>query len=582
MVRFGDRPAIERGGVSVRAPTVVRWKFGVGLALCLIAALAATGCGSSNSSTTGTTPATGGNEAETGTEGGTNATVADDAPAEATGPLSSATWDLPYGEPPSLDPIFAFGYSSNTVLANVCESLLKLSPERKIEPALAESVEHPDPLTWVYDIRKGVKFFDGTPLTAADVVYNIKRNTNESLGSYYYTTYGVEISSVSQTGPNQVTVKTKKPNTLVNEMMVTGLGSVVDPKSIKSQGKDFGTAGSTLNCSGAYELENWTSGSSLTLKANPNYWDKSLTPKTETVKFDFVTDPTALANALVSGEIDGTFEAPVSATETLKSSGNGHLYLGTSTQMINMYPFGKAVENVKIREAISASVDRAGIAETAFAGTATPAKSLAVPDASSFGEPIFKKYYESLPEPGPDLVKAKKLVEEAGSPTEPIRTVVPAGEPAIDQAANAIQNAASEAGLNIEIVTLPINQYTEVYKNAETARQNYDMIISSNYYNLPDLLSFYTLTVLPGTYANISEYENPVVTNAVAAGVATENDNERATDTVEASEQIDKDLVYIPMLRLSQRLYMNDRVTGPQPTFPYMYYPWAALIGSAG
>lgn len=551
----------------------VRWSFVVGL-LVLAAALPLAGCGSSGGSSSSGTSASGG-EGE-----GPSASLVETTPA-ASGPISSFTWDLPYGEPFSLDPAFSYNYSENSVLSNICEGLLRETPQRKIEPALAESVTHPDPLSWVYTIRKGVKFFDGTPLTAGDVVYNLKRQIEPKLGSYYYSSFGNKIAGVKQTGADEVTVKTKQPDSLVNEMMVTGLGTIVDPQSIKSQGKNFGTAAGTLNCTGPFQLEKWAPGSSITLKKNPNYWDKSLQPKADTVVFKFITDQTALANALISGEVDGTYEAPVSAIERLESSGNGHLYLGVSTQGLSIYPFGNpATNDLKIRQAIYASVDRAGIAETAYAGTATPVKSLASPDASAFGESIFSKYYESVPEPGPDVEKAKQLFEEAGSPSTPIRTAVPSGDPALAQAANAIQDAAKEAGIDLKIEPLPPNQFVALYFEPETAKSNYDMMITTTYYDVPDLLEFYAITVLPGVLQNISEYENPVVSKAVAAGVATTEDEERAEDTVEAAAPLDKEIPYLPLERLQERLYMNNRIAGAPATFPYQYFPWAALVGA--
>jgi peptide/nickel transport system substrate-binding protein len=542
-----------------------RWSFVIGL-LILAAAIPLAGCGSSSDST--------------GSEEASAEALVETTPA-ASGSISSFTWDLPYGEPFSLDPAFSYNYSENSVLSNICEGLLRETPQRKIEPALAESVDHPDPLTWVYTIRKGVKYFDGKPLTAADVLFNLERQIDPKVGSYYYSSFGNKIASVEQTGSDEVTVKTKKPDSLVNEMMVTGLGTIVDPKSIDSQGKDFGTAAGTLNCTGPFELEKWQPGSSITLKQNPNYWDSSLQPQAEKVVFKFITDQTALANALVSGEVDGTYEAPVSAIDRLKSSGNGNLYLGVSTQGLSIYPFGNpATEDLKIRQAIYASVDRAGIAETAYAGTATPVKSLASPDASSFGESVFEKYYETVPEPGPDLDRAKKLFEEAGSPSTPIRTAIPSGDPALQQAANAIQDAAKEAGLNLKIEPLPPNQFVALYFEPETAKSNYDMMITTTYYDVPDLLEFYAITVLPGVLQNISEYENPVVSKGVAAGIATTEDEERAEDTVEAAAPLDKEIPYLPLERLQERLYMNERIAGAPATFPYQYYPWAALVGA--
>lgn len=93
-------------------------------------------------------------------------------PAAAKG-LGKVTWNLPY-EPQTLDPIRSFNYAENTALANMCESLLRLTPDFKIKPGLAVKTANPTPTTWVYTIRKGVTFWNGDPLTADDVAASLQ------------------------------------------------------------------------------------------------------------------------------------------------------------------------------------------------------------------------------------------------------------------------------------------------------------------------------------------------------------------------------------------------------------------------
>lgn len=99
------------------------------------------------------------------------------------GNIDSITW-ASYAEPYSLDYAYAFDYADNQVLANMCESLLRLNPDYSLSPGLAESFANPDPLTWVYQIRDGVTFHDGTPLTAADAVASMNRHLDPEVGSF--------------------------------------------------------------------------------------------------------------------------------------------------------------------------------------------------------------------------------------------------------------------------------------------------------------------------------------------------------------------------------------------------------------
>lgn len=85
------------------------------------------------------------------------------------GELDKLTWST-YAEPFSLDYVYAFDYPDNQVLANVCELLTRLNPDMTTSPGLATKVDTPTPTTWVFTIREGVKFHDGTTMTADDVV----------------------------------------------------------------------------------------------------------------------------------------------------------------------------------------------------------------------------------------------------------------------------------------------------------------------------------------------------------------------------------------------------------------------------
>ena len=167
---------------------------------CLGAALALTGC----------TPAAPEADAEVDYE----LTAQTDAPS---GDIDSFSW-VSYAEPYSLDYAYAFDYADNQVLANVCESLLRLNPDYTLTPALAESFAHPTPTTWVYTIRDGVTFHDGTPLTAADVVASMQRHLDPEVGSSWYSVYQ-NVTSIEQTGEREVTVTEASPDSQFNLAM---------------------------------------------------------------------------------------------------------------------------------------------------------------------------------------------------------------------------------------------------------------------------------------------------------------------------------------------------------------------------
>ena len=137
--------------------------------------------------------------------------------AATTGDIDSYSFAV-YSEPASLDYAYAFDYPDNSVLANVCESLLRLNPDYTLSPSLATSFSNPDPLTWVYELRDGVTFHDGSPLTAADAVASMQRIMDPTVGSAWASVYQ-NVDSITQTGPMEVTVKTRIPDSQFNLSM---------------------------------------------------------------------------------------------------------------------------------------------------------------------------------------------------------------------------------------------------------------------------------------------------------------------------------------------------------------------------
>src|SRR5699024_5581248 len=109
--------------------------------------------------------------------------VAGTAPGQ--GPLEKATWNLVWGEPASLDPIYSYADSENTALANMCEGLMRQEEDMTLAPALASDLNYTDDTTLVITLRDDVKFWDGAPLTPEDVVFSLNRNRDAELGSYW-------------------------------------------------------------------------------------------------------------------------------------------------------------------------------------------------------------------------------------------------------------------------------------------------------------------------------------------------------------------------------------------------------------
>lgn len=294
----------------------------------------------------------------------------------AAGGIDSFTWSI-YAEPSSLDYAYAYDYPPNQILANVCESLLRWNPDLTTSPNLASSYTNPTPTTWVYKIRPGVRFHDGTVLTAKDVVASLRRHMDPAVGSAWENTFR-NVKSIDMTGPLEVTVRLTKPDAVFNQEMATSSGTIESAATLAKAGKDYGSPKGGVNCTGPFSFGTWASGQSLTLKKFDGYWNTELKSKAGQVKFVFLSDATTRVNAFQSGEVDGGWMVPADAYDQLGSSSAGKLYYGVNSTVAEEIvsnlkgPLG----NTEVRKALLMAIDRKGIVKAGVGGTGEVADSL--------------------------------------------------------------------------------------------------------------------------------------------------------------------------------------------------------------
>ncbi|MFE2989707.1 ABC transporter substrate-binding protein [Streptomyces sp. NPDC059262] len=497
-------------------------------------------------------------------------------PAAAKG-LGKVTWNLPY-EPQTLDPIRSFNYAENTALANMCESLLRLTPDFKIKPGLAVKAANPTPTTWVYTIREGVTFWNGDPLTADDVAASLRRHLDPKLGTWWGDYFNT-VKSVRATGSMQVTVTLKQPDALFNQAMATGAGAVVQKKFLDQAGKSLGSPSSGVMCTGPFKFHDWKSGDSMTLTRNDHYWDKALRAKSESLVLRFIADETTAVNALRSGEVDGQyFYLPPAGLGQLQKSTTGSVTLGRSLTFWALLGSAKSgpYADPRVRQALSLALDRAAISKVVFQGTASPQRALTGSDYWGYERKTYQKAYEALPPETTDLAKAKELLVQAGSPTKPIVIGVQGSSAVHEQTANLLKATGEALGLDIEIRVVPVEQYGNLYSDPK-ARKGIDAFLSTWYGNVPDPLDIYTV-FRKGGRTNFSDYK--AVDGAIAKARAEGDPAARASLVTRIQEKVTRDVVWMPLNNLPVILYMNKRVTGAVPSFPYLYYPWAAGLGA--
>ncbi|MFD6076636.1 ABC transporter substrate-binding protein [Streptomyces hydrogenans] len=524
------------------------------------------------------TACSGATQPQQGSTGGADFKVSPNSPA-AKGPLDSFTWSL-YAEPYTLDYALAYDYPPNTVLANVCEQLLRVTPDLKIEPGLAVKWTRPDPRTLVYTLRPNVKFHDGTVMTADDVVASLKRQMDPATGSPWGTAFKT-VDSIEKSGPLEVTIKLGKADALFHEMLAASPGTVVSAASLAEQGKDYGTPKGKLNCTGPFSLEKWAQGDSITLKKNADYWDEKLVAKSGSVKFTFVEDAAARANAFLSGTADGGYMVPSASFAQLRNSGKGSLLFGPNTAAADLavLNFKGTLGDLRVRRALSMALDRKNIVKAAAGGVGVPAKAPAARGAWALVPEKTATHYDTLPEPVQDVAGAKKLVEEAKATGKKVTIATSSMAPEISVLANAVQAAGREIGLDVKLQPVAPDAYSSIFVDP-AAREGLDLVITNGYDNTPDPLEFYQYlrTGDFGNYGNWSDAEYDVAFDRAN----TEYDPAKRADlTAKVQEIALRELPVIPVYEAPFSVFLGKRITGAPTGITQLYYPWAATIGAA-
>ncbi len=505
-------------------------------------------------------------------------------PPAAAGQVASLTWAT-RGEPQTLDSGRAFGGDSLVILGNVCESLVTMAEDNSIEPLLASKIDHPDPTTYVFTLRTDVTFFDGSPMTADDVIYSLTRTVDPVTGSFFGS-YGKNVESVEATGTDQVTVKLTRADPVFYQLLASPMGQVVKKGYVEDAGDAYGTSESLPMCTGPYKVTSWKPGESISVEANTDWWkgDEQLT---ETATFVFAADDATLSAGLKTGEIDGTFYPPASSLGALAESENLNVYTGPSTTfdaLVVTHP-GGMIGNPKIREAIRLIIDYNGAAEALFSGNAEPLKTLAPRGAwGSEDSEVFDIYneaYEELPGGDQDLEAAKEAVKASGEADPTVVLAVPSFLPDYAAFSHSFAATAKEVGLNVEEKSLPAADFYALYSDPE-AREKYDLFSTQWLGFATDPTEVYSAVGLPDGSANFGGYENPEVTRLLEQAAATDDAVERAEIVVEAQALITSDLPWIPYVYEYQAVALNKRLAGTPIASPrWEYTAWLAHTGSA-
>ncbi|GAA5030648.1 ABC transporter substrate-binding protein [Microbacterium fluvii] len=496
----------------------------------------------------------------------------------ATSEVDEVTWALVEGEPRSVVP----GADYNFVAPNLCDSLLQIQPDFSIEAGIADSAEWTDPVTFVIDLREGVTFWDGTPVTADDVVYSLERHWKDVTDAYYGAF--VLVTSMEATSDTQVTVHFTAPDSDFRNAIASGGGAVLSKAYSEEAGDTLGTSAGGLMCAGPYELESWTPGKEIVTVANEDYWGGA--PLVKKLTYTFIPDGTTLTNALLEGEVDGAFNVPPASRSAFEGSDTGRLVVGPSTASLSFGPTTDqgAAASPQIRQALSMAIDREQYIQTVLNGLGYVQSTFVAPFSWSGAEAadVYQAGYDALAVPSVDMDAAKKLVEESGIDTSvPLTLAIPAGSKELSQTAAIVQSAAQQIGLTIEIDERQASDFAAIFLD-ESAREGLDFVATTGYTETPGVLAYPQLFLLPaelGGIFNWSGYSNDAVTAGLQAARTTPDATAAAQAYVDAQEIFAPDMLQITLAGAYHTTFLSNELTGATTSVAAYSSPWALHLG---
>ena len=478
----------------------------------------------------------------------------------------------------TLDPIQAFDYPEDTVDTALCDSVLRQNPDGTIGPGLAVAT-YPAPTKLVLNLRTGPTFWDGKPVTAADVVYSLQRAANPNGGGFYAASFS-RVKSITATSASEVTITLKQPDYWLTGELSQMPGIVVEKAYAQKEGKALGTPQGLTMCSGPYEVQKWIAGQQLVAVANPHYWDSTLHPRVHVLVFKGVSDDASLTAGLETGAVQGTYPTALSTLAQLQRAKNLTVSAGPSFGVDAMVisNLTGTLKDVRVRQALSMTIDRSAYIQAIYHGYAQLPRAEENPGAWGYGKAVFQRDWERLPVPTVNLAKARALVKAAGAAGKSITIGTTSEVQQLATAANLARQAATEIGLKATIHSVSAANFINFFTDAG-ARKGIDMFPTGNYPDYADPAGLYRTFALPDGSQNYDKFNNPAITAALDAARAAADPNLRASYVARAGDLIMQQLPWIPLAAPDSLLITNRRLTGAPTSFVYMGGPWANMMG---
>jgi len=472
--------------------------------------------------------------------------------------------------PANLDPRIGTDEGSEHIDALLFDGLVDRDASFRYTPALATSWDHPDPLTYIFHLRSGIRFSNGQPLTARDVVWSIDSMRNGAVISPKAASYAT-IDRVEAAGPLSVVVHLNRPD----NFLLTNLSTVAFGVLPYGSGADFwrhpvGT--------GPFRFVSQRIDQDVVIERNPYSWQPE--PKIARVRFAVVPDAITMALELEKGSADIEVNSlPYDVLPVLARRSNLAVddSPGTEIQYLAFNTRDPILSHARVRQAIACAIDRGLIIRTLMGGYARPAVSLLPSTHWAWTGDVPRYPY--------DPARANQLLDQAGYKRGPggIRfhlTMKISNDQNTRLLAIVLQQQLARVG-----IALALRSYEFATFYSDVTRGAFQMYslhwVGGN--EEPQIFTYvFSSASFPPRGANRGRYSNPRL-DALLEDAAQNGDfARRRADYMQVQQILARDLPSINLWYLDTVVVHTRRLTNviPSPSGSYRFLETATLTAN--
>ena len=479
-------------------------------------------------------------------------------------------------EPDGIDPTVTNNSFAQCILANCFEGLVTYDATGSIVGGAAETWDiSDDGLVYTFHLRDGLKWSDGSDLTAEDFVYSLQRVLTPATTAQYvsmvtgYVKNAQEFydgtATADELGVKAVDAQTLEitliqPTSFFIDLVSMWCYDPVQKATIEANGDRWTAAADTYICNGPFKMTQLKMGEGYVLEKNENYWDAA-NVSLEKLTFRFILDSATALTAYESGEVDGIRSIPTADYARLKAAGAGiQTVPNYGTVYYNINCAKAPYDNVLVRKALNLAIDRQALIDNVVQLNATPAYSFLAPGYSVGGMDITKGRETFDLSATANVEAAQKALADAGYPGGegfPTLRLSYYSDDTVKKVVEAMaEMLKNNLGIDVEISS---NDWAIYYESVQSG--NYEvgaMGWSADYLNPMSFLPLFKT----GDSTNTAFYSNPDYDKLVDKVMTTTDPVAAAELTLQADALASKEYCCLPLYYKTNDFLMKDYVSG--------------------